>query len=64
MKKMNIAQVLTSCLVCCGIAAATTSCNDEWKDEQYEKYISFKFHLKGIIEVAKAENSHAVHVLL
>ena len=42
MKKMNIAQVLTSCLVCCGIAAATTSCNDEWKDEQYEKYISFK----------------------
>lgn len=28
--------------VCCGFTAALTSCNDEWKDEQYEKYISFK----------------------
>jgi len=24
------------------LTATTTSCNDEWKDEQYEKYVSFK----------------------
>ena len=30
------------CSVCCVISTALTSCNDEWKDEQYEKYISFK----------------------
>ena len=27
---------------CCLLAISFTSCNDEWKDEQYEKYISFK----------------------
>lgn len=29
-------------LACCGIATAFTSCNDEWTDEQYAHYISFK----------------------
>ena len=37
----NIKTYLLSVLVCCGITA-TTSCNDEWTDEQYEHYISFK----------------------
>ena len=38
----NICKSLLLGCVGCGIAAALTSCNDEWKDEQYEKYISFK----------------------
>ena len=38
----SIINYVLAFLVSCGIAAATTSCNDEWKDEQYEKYISFK----------------------
>ena len=30
-----------------------TSCNDEWKDEQYEQYVSFRSPLdsKGVTEV-------------
>lgn len=32
---------ITFC-VGCGFVSTLTSCNDEWKDEQYEKYISFK----------------------
>ena len=42
MTKNNICRFLLAGLVSCGIAAVMTSCNDEWKDEQYEKYISFK----------------------
>ncbi len=42
MTKNRIFNTLLVCSVCCGITAALTSCNDEWKDEQYEKYISFK----------------------
>ncbi len=38
----NIIKYMLVCSVCCGLSAALTSCNDEWKDEQYEKYISFK----------------------
>ena len=25
-----------------GLLALVTSCNDEWKDEQYEQYVSFR----------------------
>ena len=38
----SIKQYLLAATVCCGFAAAMVSCNDEWKDEQYEQYISFK----------------------
>lgn len=38
----NIIKYMLVGTVCCGFSAALTSCNDEWKDEQYEKYISFK----------------------
>ena len=42
MNKSRITRYLLAGLVCCGFATTLTSCNDEWKDEQYEKYISFK----------------------
>ncbi len=42
MTKNSICKSLLAVFVCCVANAALTSCNDEWKDEQYEKYISFK----------------------
>ena len=42
MNKSRITRYLLAGLVSCGFATTLTSCNDEWKDEQYEKYISFK----------------------
>ena len=42
MNTKTIKNILLAGLVCCGFTATLTSCNDEWKDEQYEKYISFK----------------------
>ena len=41
MKKIIINLLLVS-TACCGIAVTLCSCNDEWKDEQYEQYISFR----------------------
>ena len=45
MTKKDIRKVMRGVIVCCGFAAIATfitSCNDEWKDEQYEQYISFR----------------------
>ena len=42
MKSNNIKTYVLAGLVCCGISVTTTSCNNEWEDEQYEHYISFK----------------------
>ena len=39
--KTRISSIITV-IGCCLLAISFTSCNDEWKDEQYEKYISFK----------------------
>ena len=41
MKINKIKNCLLTVLVCCAVTV-TTSCNDEWEDEQYEHYISFK----------------------
>ena len=44
----NIKTILKARPVCCCMIATITlalslvSCNDEWKDEQYEQYISFR----------------------
>ncbi len=41
MSKTSIKSLLLAGLVgCC--ATAMTSCNDEWEDEQYEQYVSFR----------------------
>lgn len=42
MKYKNIRNYVLAGLACCGIVTAITSCNDEWTDEQYAHYISFK----------------------
>ena len=39
--KINIKTFLLAGMIG-GMAATLVSCNDEWKDEQYEQYISFK----------------------
>lgn len=41
MKKINITLLLFSLII------IFSSCNDEWKDEQFENYISFKAPLSG-----------------
>ena len=38
----NIKTLLLAGSVCCLMTASLTSCNDEWKDEQYEQYLSFR----------------------
>ena len=46
--KRNIKTFLSARPLCCYLIAAITlalslvSCNDEWKDEQYEQYVSFR----------------------
>lgn len=42
MTTKNIKNLFLAGIVCCGMAATFSSCNDEWKDEQYEHYVSFK----------------------
>ena len=42
MKTNNIKTLLLAGVACCSLAAIHSSCNDEWKDEQYAHYISFK----------------------
>ncbi len=40
--KSNIFNFLLSVAVCCGIVMGFSSCNDEWTEEQYEQYVSFR----------------------
>lgn len=49
--KMKYISVLSASLL--GMLALTTSCNDEWKDEQYSHYISFSAPLteNGVTEI-------------
>ncbi len=41
-KYIFIRPVILACALCTAITATLTSCNDEWEDEQYEQYISFR----------------------
>ena len=42
--KINKRRLIGLLFIICHLSfsVALTSCNDEWQDEQYEKYISFK----------------------
>ena len=35
-------KIMTACMACIGIVPMLTSCNDEWSEEQYEQYVSFR----------------------
>ena len=41
--KMKKISILLASLI--GVLTLMTSCNDEWKDEQYTHYVSFKAQL-------------------
>ena len=41
-KYIFIRPVILACALCTAFTATLTSCNDEWEDEQYEQYISFR----------------------
>lgn len=42
MKTMNYRKIFSICSAAMLMLTMTTSCNDEWEDEQYEQYVSFK----------------------
>ena len=41
-------KIIYNCWFALCMLLLITSCNDEWKDEQYRQYISFKAPIKAI----------------
>ncbi len=49
----NIKTLWLAGCACCCLSVALTSCNDEWEDEQYQQYVSFRAPLndQGVTSV-------------